>query len=505
MPGAEHLDDSRDPDDDLPEQVRIRREKRARLLEEGIEPYVVRVDRDRSLEEVRAAHPDLPPDTATGQTAGVTGRVIFVRNTGKLCFATLREGGVELQVMLSQANVGAESLARWKSDVDLGDHVYVRGEIITSKRGELSILAGEWALTAKALRPLPVAHKAMTEEARIRQRYVDLIVRPEARAMVATRSRVVSAIRRTLDNEGYIEVETPFLQSVQGGANARPFTTFYNAYDQNVFLRIALELYLKRCVVGGIDRVYELNRVFRNEGADSTHSPEFLMLEFYQAYADYNDVALLSQRIYQDAAVAAAGGLLIERPDGTVLDLSGDWPSGSLYEMTSEGAGVAVTPETSLDELRQIAAGLGIGVNPAWIAGKLVEEIFEHVCADQLAGPIFVRDYPIDTSPLVREHRSKPGVVEKWDLYINGMECGTGYSELVDPVIQRERLVAQAAAREAGDTEAMQIDEDFLRALEYGMPPTGGVGLGIDRMLQVLTGRGIRETILFPFVRPARD
>ena len=489
-------------DDDLPEQLRIRREKRDRLLSQGIEPYVVGVGRTTSLAAIRQKYPELAADTRTGERVGVTGRLIFMRNTGKLCFATLREGGVELQAMISLANVGEQSLARWKSDVDLGDHIFVEGEVITSRRGELSVMADSWTLTAKAIRPLPVAHKAMNEETRIRQRYADLIVRPEARQMVETRGAAIASIRRTLGDRGFIEVETPMLQAVQGGATARPFTTYYNAYDENVFLRIAPELFLKRCVVGGIDRVFEINRNFRNEGADSTHSPEFVMLEYYQAYADYDDVADLSREIYQQAALDAVGALQLERWDGSTIDLSGEWPKRSLYEMASEGAGTGLTPETSLDELRQVADRIGLKVNPAWVAGKVLEEIFEATNEDALAGPIFICDFPLDTSPLVREHRSIPGVVEKWDLYIDGMECGTGYSELVDPVIQRERFMEQAAQRAGGDVEAMQVDEDFLRALEYGMPPTGGVGLGIDRMLKVFTGRGIRETILFPFVKP---
>ena len=488
--------------DDLPEQLRIRRDKRDRLLEAGIEPYVVSVPRTTSLAEVRARFPELPADTQTGEQVGVTGRLIFMRNTGKLCFATLREGGVELQVMISLANVGEESLAHWKADVDLGDHIFAEGEVITSKRGELSVMATSWTLTAKAIRPLPVAHKPMNEETRIRQRYADLIVRPEARRMVETRGKAIASIRRTLGDRGYIEVETPMLQAVQGGATARPFTTHYNAYDQDVFLRIAPELFLKRCVVGGIDRVFEINRNFRNEGADSTHSPEFVMLEYYEAYADYNDVADLSREIYQQAAMDAVGSLAFERWDGSSIDLSGEWPKRSLYELASEGTGVRLTPETSLDELRSVADRVGIKVNPAWVAGKVLEEIFEATSEEVLEGPIFVCDFPLDTSPLVRAHRSIPGVVEKWDLYIDGMECGTGYSELVDPVIQRERFVEQASQRAGGDVEAMEVDEDFLRALEYGMPPTGGVGLGIDRMLKVFTGRGIRETILFPFVKP---
>jgi lysyl-tRNA synthetase class 2 len=490
------------PVDDLPEQMRVRREKLDRLREAGIEPYPVSVPRTHTLAEIRAAHPDLPSDVSTGEQVGVAGRVIFIRNTGKLCFATLREGaGTELQAMLSLDKVGPELLAAWKADVDLGDHVFVHGEVITSRRGELSVLADSWQLAAKALRPLPVAHKPMSEETRVRQRYVDLIVRPEARRMVDTRAAVIRSIRDTLAGRGYVEVETPMLQLTNGGATARPFSTHFNAFDTDVYLRIALELPLKRCIVGGIERVYEIGRVLRNEGADSTHSPEFAMLETYEAYADYNTMATLTQDLYQNAARAIFGSTTIQQFDGAEIKLGGDWPQLSLYDVVSEAVGEEITPETALETLRDIAEKRDIPVNPAWVAGKLVEELFEALCEDRLDGPVFVRDYPIDTSPLTRQHRTKPGVAEKWDLYIGRVERATAYSELVDPVIERDRLTAQSLAAAQGDPEAMQLDEDFLRALEYGMPPTGGMGLGIDRMMQVFTGRGIRETLLFPFVR----
>ncbi len=497
-------DEAPDPvDDELPEQLRVRRDKVDRMRAAGLDPYPVSVARTHTLAQVRAAYPDLPADTETGDRVGVAGRVIFVRNTGKLCFATLREGdGHELQAMLSLDKVGAEALAEWKSDVDLGDHVLVEGAVITSRRGELSVLADRWSMVAKALRPLPVAHKAMSEETRVRQRYVDLIVRPEAQRVARMRPAALSVIRTTLREVGYLEVETPMLQSVQGGATARPFITHFNAFDVDVYLRIALELHLKRCVVGGLDRVFELGRVLRNEGSDATHSPEFTMLETYEAYADYDTVAVLTRRLYQDVAVELFGSTLVTQLDGTEIDLGGEWPAVSLYESVSAAAGEEVTPTTPVADLTRIATAAGIEVNPAWSAGLLVEELLEALCGKQLDGPIFVRDYPIDTSPLTRKHRSKPGVTEKWDLYIGGVERATGYSELNDPIDQRQRLVEQALAAADGDLEAMQVDEDFLRALEYGMPPTGGMGLGIERMMQVFTGKGLRETILFPFVRP---
>ena len=375
--------------------------------------------------------------------------------------------------------------------------------MITSRHGELSVLADEWRLTAKTLRPLPVAHKPMSDEARVRQRYVDLVVRPEARRMVEVRYDVVRSLRDQLHRRGFLEVETPMLQVVQGGATARPFETHSNALDIDLFLRIAPELFLKRAVVGGIERVFEINRNFRNEGADSTHNPEFAMLEMYEAYSDYDRMATLTRELIQGCAVDVFGDTAVTHFDGTEYDLGGEWAHIRLYDAVSAAVGEDVTPATPLSRLREIGQARGIAVNPDWVAGKLVEEIFEELVQPTLQAPTFVRDYPLDTSPLVRAHRTDPGVAEKWDLYILGVERGTGYSELNDPLEQRERLADQARQAAAGDPEAMQLDEDFLRALEYGMPPTGGVGFGIDRLLQVLTGaRGIRETILFPLTRP---
>ncbi|MCP2270766.1 lysyl-tRNA synthetase, class II [Actinokineospora diospyrosa] len=489
--------------EDLPEQMRIRREKRARLLAEGVDPYPVELPRTHSLAEVRAAYPDLAADTATGDKVGVTGRVMFIRNTGKLCFATLREGdGTELQAMLSLNNVGEAALTAWKSDVDLGDHVFIAGEVITSRRGELSVLADEWRLAAKSLRPLPVAHKDLAEETRIRQRYVDLILRPRARDTVRSRAAVVRSLRESFHNRGFIEVETPMLQTMHGGATARPFVTKSNAMDMDLFLRIAPELYLKRCVVGGLEKVFEINRNFRNEGSDSSHSPEFAMLEYYEAYATYDSNAVMTRQLIQEAADAVFGSQVVTLADGTEYDLSGEWTTLTMYESLSTALGTEITPDTPADLLRKHAAGLELDVDPKYGHGKLVEELWEHLVGDHLHAPTFVRDFPVETSPLTRQHRSRPGVAEKWDLYVRGFELATGYSELVDPVVERERLEDQSRLGAAGDDEAMRLDEDFLRALEYGMPPSGGVGMGVDRLLMALTGLGIRETILFPLVRP---
>jgi lysyl-tRNA synthetase, class II len=492
-----------DPAEDLPEQMKVRRAKRDRMLAAGTPPYPVAVPRTATMAEIREKYADLPTDTASGDQASVAGRVIFIRNGGKLCFATLRDGdGTELQAMLSLDKVGAEALDEWKHVVDLGDLVSVTGEVITSRRGELSVLADSWAMSAKALRPLPVAHKPLSEETRVRQRYVDLIVRPQARDMVRTRAATVRSLRESLFRRNYLEVETPMLQLLHGGATARPFVTHSNALDIDLYLRIAPELFLKRAVVGGIDRVFEINRNFRNEGMDSSHSPEFAMLEAYQAYADYNVMQRMTQELVQEAAIATSGSTTVNHFDGTELDLGGDWPAITLFGSLSAALGEEVTVDTDLAQLQAYAEKVDLSVDPKWGPGKLAEELFEHLVAPTLQAPTFVRDYPEETAPLTRAHRETPGLTEKWDLYVRGFELGTAYSELVDPVVQRERLVVQARLAAGGDSEAMALDEDFLRAMEYGMPPAGGMGMGIDRLLMALTGLGIRETILFPLVRP---
>lgn len=490
------------PDDDLPEQLRVRRAKYDRLLgDPETAPFPVGVDRTHSLTQIREAYPELAADTETGRVVGVTGRVIFVRNGGKLCFAMLREGGAELQIMLSLDRVGGDSLAAWKADVDLGDLVFVRGEVISSRRGELSILADEWRLTAKALRPLPVAHKPLSEETRVRQRYVDLIVRPEARQMVQTRAAVTRSLRETLHSRGYLEVETPILQSVHGGATARPFHTHLNAFDLDMSLRIATELYLKRCIVGGIEKVYEIGPAFRNEGVDSTHSPEYTLLEAYESYGDYDTMAGLARALILEAA-AAVGVAVPVAGDGIEIDLAGPWRSVTVHAAVSEAVGEPITPDTPAEQLRRHAERLNVAVKPDWSAGEIVLELFEKLVEHSLMQPTFVKDYPVEVRPLARPHRDDPRLAEAWDLIIGGVELAPACSELVDPVEQRSRLLEQSLAAARGDPEAMQLDEDFLRALEYGMPPTGGIGLGVDRLVMLLTGRGIRETILFPLVKP---
>ncbi|TDE94329.1 lysine--tRNA ligase [Occultella glacieicola] len=490
--------------DDLPEQVRIRREKREKLLADGIEPYPVTLPVTDSIAGVRAAHPNLEPGTETDDVVGVTGRIVHLRNTGKLCFVTLQDGaGSRLQVMVSLAEVGQESLERFKAFVDLGDHFYAHGRVIASRRGELSVMADSWEIAAKAIRPLPTLHKESSEESRVRRRYLDLISRPAARDMVRTRAAVVRSLRDSLHASDFIEIETPMLQTMHGGATARPFMTHMNAFDIDLYLRIAPELFLKRAVVGGIDRVFEINRNFRNEGADSSHSPEFAMLEAYQAYGDYNTMATLTRELVQTAARDVFGGTVMTLSDGTEYEIGGEWQDLSLYLSLSEAAGVRITPQTPVSELLALAERVDVAINPAIATpGKVAEELWEHFVGQHLYAPTFVRDFPVDTSPLTRAHREIEGVVEKWDLYIRGFELGTAYSELVDPVIQRQRFEAQAQLAARGDVEAMRVDEEFLQAMEHGMPPSGGMGMGVDRLLMALTGQGIRETITFPLVKP---
>ncbi|HAM26912.1 MAG TPA: lysine--tRNA ligase [Microbacteriaceae bacterium] len=488
-------------DEELSEQTQVRLAKRARLIDSGAEAYPVSLPITTTIPAVRAKYPDLETDAATGDIVGLAGRVVHLRNTGKLCFASLQSGdGTRIQAMVSLAEVGEQSLEGWKDLVDLGDHVFVSGEVISSRRGELSVLVKEWKVAAKAVRPLPNLHVELSDETRVRSRYLDLIAREGARQMVRSRSKAVASLRKTFDDEGYIEVETPMLQTMHGGASARPFVTHSNAFDAQLFLRIAPELFLKRAVVGGIERVFEINRNFRNEGADSTHSPEFAMLEAYQAYGDYNQMADLTQQMIQNAALDAEGSHVVTWADGTRYDFGGEWDRVSMYDSLNAAAGWQITAETTLDELLALATSVGVEVQQP-THGKLVEELWEHFVKPGLHRPTFVMDFPVDTSPLVRAHRSRPGLVEKWDLYVHGFELATGYSELVDPVVQRERFVEQAKLAAAGDLEAMQLDEEFLRALEYGMPPSGGMGMGIDRLLMALTGLGIRETILFPLVK----
>jgi lysyl-tRNA synthetase, class II len=488
--------------DDLSEQESVRLAKLERLQAAGVEAYPVGVRRTTTNAELRSRFPDLAPDTETGEPVSVVGRVMLKRDGGKLCFATLRDGSGEVQVMLSLDRLGEQRLSDWKRDVDLGDHVSVDGEVVSSRRGELSVLAREWTMASKALRPLPEKwHGLADEETRVRRRYLDLIVSPDARRLVEARATVLRSLRDTLDRRGFLEVETPILQVMHGGAAARPFATHLNAFDLEMYLRIAIELSLKRLVVGGLERVYEIGRNFRNEGIDTTHSAEFTMLEAYEAYGDYDTIADLTRELVLDAA-RAIGSTVVPRAGGGELELDQPWRHVTVFDAVSAAVGEPVSPDTSIEDLTRLATASEVALQPAWGQGEIVLELYEQLVEHTLIEPTFVRDYPASVRPLARPHRDDPRLAEAWDLVVNGVELAPAYSELVDPVEQRRRLTEQSAKAAGGDPEAMQLDEDFLRALEHGAPPMGGLGIGVDRLIMLLTGFNIRDVITFPLLRP---
>ncbi|MFC7326599.1 bifunctional lysylphosphatidylglycerol synthetase/lysine--tRNA ligase LysX [Marinactinospora rubrisoli] len=491
----------------VPEQTRVRLAKAEAVRAAGRDPYPPGFARTGTCAEVRSRARELPPGTVTADPAAVGGRVVLVRDHGGVCFATLRDWSGDLQVLLSESGVGPAALRRWRAEVDLGDHVGVRGTVATSRTGEPSLAAAEWRLTAKCLRPLPDKRRGLADpEARVRRRHLDLVVDPDARDALRVRSALTLSLRRTLVERGFVEVETPILQPVHGGAHARPFVTHVNAYDMDLYLRIAPELYLKRLCVGGVDRVFELGRAFRNEGVSARHNPEFTLLEAYQAYADYHDMRALTQELIQRAATAAHGAPVVRRrrADGGIreVDIGGDWPVVTVNEAVSAAVGGEVTADTSEARLRALADRAGIALRPGGTRGGVLLELYERLVEARTELPTFYTDFPSDVCPLTRPHRDDPRLAERWDLVAFGMELGTAYSELVDPVEQRRRLTAQSLAAAAGDPEAMELDEDFLEALEYAMPPTGGLGLGVDRLVMLVTGRTIRETLPFPLVRP---
>ncbi|WP_432942859.1 bifunctional lysylphosphatidylglycerol synthetase/lysine--tRNA ligase LysX [Kribbella sp. CA-253562] len=489
------------PDRKLTEQERIRRAKLAAMVAAGIDPYPVTVPRTETLERIRALHENLPPDHHTGHQVSVTGRVVRLRDHGGLAFAQLQDGLDQLQVMLTAST--PEDLANWYRYVDIGDHVSITGEVVTSRRGELSVAATSWTMAAKCLHPLPDKRKGFTDpEARVRQRHLDLVMNPDSLRMLRHRSVAVRALRQGFEARGFTEVETPMLQAVHGGANARPFVTHINAYDTELFLRIAPELFLKRLGVGGLGKIFELNRNFRNEGADATHNPEFTSVEAYQPYADYHVMRELTRELLLETAVAVFGKPVVQR-DSEELDISGDWPVVTVHEAVSRATGVDIDSGTPVTHLRAVCAKHGVRAGFELTAGELVLELYDELVEPRTTLPTFYTDFPLETSPLTRGHRTDPRLAERWDLVAFGAEIGTAYSELVDPVEQRRRLTEQSLKAAAGDPEAMSLDEDFLAALEYALPPTGGLGLGVDRIVMMLTGQNIRSTLAFPFVRPA--
>ena len=470
--------------------------------EAGGEPYPYRFDRSHTLAEIRVAHGSLEPGSETEVRVAVAGRAMLIREQGKLIFATLKDRDDEIQLFVSKGVVGDDGFAAF-GDLDLGDWVGAEGVVMTTRKGELSVKVDRFVLLAKAVRPMPDKWKGLTDvDTRFRQRYADLIVNDDARRTFRIRHEMISSFRRTLAGKGFIEVETPVLHVEAGGAHARPFVTHHNALDMTLYLRIALELHLKRLIVGGMERVYEIGRIFRNEGLSPRHNPEFTMMELYQAFGDYSEVMDITEELIRTAAQDCLGTTVVSI-EGTDVDLADPWPRRRMIDLVSEGTGVDVHPAMPFDRLVAIAADHGITVEPHWTAGKVIDELFEAVAEQSLVRPTFVTGHPVDISPLARRDRHDEHLTERFELFVGGRELANGYSELNDPREQRMRFEDEQKLKEAGNVEAGTVDEDYLRALEYGMPPTGGLGIGMDRVAMLLAGvNTIREVILFPTLRP---
>jgi lysyl-tRNA synthetase class 2 len=502
MPGPSDASDDQ-PALDVPGERARRLADVEELRAQGVDPYPVRFDRDRTLGELRAEFGDLPPGSETDTSVRVAGRVLLIRRQGKLTFATVRDQSDGVQLFVSSDEIGDDAHDQFDK-LDLGDWVGVEGTVMTTRRGELSVKVRSFTLLAKALRPLPDKWHGLSDvDTRFRQRYVDLIVNPEVRRVFEIRFAAIAAIRRLLVERGFVEVETPTLGSELGGGTARPFVTYHNALDVDLYLRIALELPLKRLVVGGFERVFEIGRVFRNEGIDTTHNPEFTMLEAYQAFADYTEMMELTEALVVAAARAALDGQTVVEIGGARVDLAEPWPRAAMTDLIREHVGVDIRPSMTVDDARGVLDGLGLEYEEWWGAGRLTHEVYDVLVEPKIVRPTFVLDHPRETSPLARAHRDDPTLVERFEVVVDGAELANAYSELNDPVDQRERFEAEARARAAGDLEAGTVDEDYLRALEYGLPPTGGMGMGVDRLAMLLAGvTSIREVILFPTLRP---
>jgi lysyl-tRNA synthetase, class II len=473
----------------------------------GVDPYPVRFDRTHTLAAAREQWDGTTEaGTTTDDVVRIAGRVLLKRAQGKLIFAKVRDGSGELQLFVSQGELGPEEFARFGDEIERGDWVGVEGRVMKTKLGELSVNVSSFQLLSKSLRPLPEKwHGLADTDTRYRQRYVDLIANDDARRVFDIRFAAIGAMRRFLEARGFVEVETPVLHPVAGGATAKPFSTHHNALDVDLSLRIAPELYLKRLIVGGYDRVFELARVFRNEGLSTRHNPEFTMLELYESFADYFDMMRLTEELIADAARESIGTTTVEW-DGAKIDLSPPFERRTLIDLVREHAGVDVHPSHSVEELRATCDALGVPWEPSWRSGKLVLEIYEKTTEAKIAEPTFVCDYPREVSPLARVHRDDPTLTERFELIVHGRELANAFSELNDPVDQLRRFEAQASLKQLGDEEAQGIDADYVRALEYGLPPTGGMGLGVDRLVMVLAGvTSIREVILFPHMRPEAE
>ena len=464
-------------------------------------PY--RFERTASAAELQERYADLAPGTETGDEVSVAGRLMLRRVQGKLAFGTLQDGSGRIQLF---ATAAATPRFEEFGDLSLGDWIGVRGQVMTTRRGELSVQVGEWVVLAEARRPFPDKwHGIADPDTRYRQRYVDLWVTDEARDTLRARSTVVATLRRELEARGFVEVETPVLHPLPGGAHAKPFVTHHNALDMELYLRIAPELYLKRLVVGGFEKVFEIGRTFRNEGMGNRWNPEFTMLELYEAYADYGDMMSLIEELIAHLAIELHGTTELTY-DGRPLDLTPPWRRATMLDLIEEHAGVRVDPRLPVDELRRICEERGVPVDAGMGPGALVLELYEKTTEPELWAPVFVCDYPKEVSPLARDHREVPGLVERFEPIVAGREIGNAFSELTDPEEQRRRFEEQAARRAGGDEEAMVVDADYVRALEYGLPPTGGLGIGIDRVVMLLTGATtIRDVILFPTLRPEQN
>jgi lysyl-tRNA synthetase class 2 len=491
-------DEAERPERPTSELLAERRSKLERLREAGLEPFPHEFDGREQIVAVRARHEGLAAGEQSGDRARVAGRITARRGHGKAAFLDLRDGTGQIQLH-SRADVLGEDSHERLTGLDLGDFLGVEGEVFATKRGELTISVEDWSLLAKSLRPLPDDYYGLEDtETRYRHREVDLLANPEVRELFEIRARTIAAIRSWLDAEGFLEVETPVLQPLYGGALARPFTTHHNALDRDLYLRIATELYLKRCVVGGIERVYELGKDFRNEGISHKHNPEFTMLEWYEAYADYGDAADRLERLVSHVAERVLGTTRIER-DGRKIDLAPPWRRVTLRDAILERTGIDLESRPGRDELAA-AMGSEPDENEGW--GKLVDGLLSKLVEPELVEPTFVTDYPVELSPFAKRHRSDTGLVERWEAFVGGIEIANAFTELNDPDEQRRRFEAQRAEMKRGDEEAQPFDEAFIDALEYGMPPTAGVGLGIDRLVMLLTGaKTLREVVLFPAMR----
>jgi lysyl-tRNA synthetase, class II len=480
--------------------TRERLAKYRKVMEDGGFPYSFR--RTDTAAGLAERFGDLDPGASTGETVTVAGRLMNTREMGKLIFAPVTDGSGTLQLFVDKGTLGDDAFGAFR-DLDAGDWIGATGEVIVTKRGELSVRISEFVLLQKSLRPLPSKwHGLKDVEQRSRKRYLDLLANEDSRTVALTRAKIVSELRNQFEARGYVEVETPVLLIEATGATAKPFATNHHALHMDMYLRIATELYLKRLVVGGIEKVFEIGRIFRNEGIDSTHNPEFTMLESYEAYADYNDIMVLVEEVVAACAVAATGGTDITY-DGRALDLSGPYRRATMLELTQGAVGEDIDYDMSVADLGLLALKHGIEPEGHWGSGKLIEALFDELVEETLWEPTYVTEHPIETSPLARVHRVKPHVTERFELFIAGDEYANAFSELNDPFDQRARFESQAEAKAAGDEEAHPVDEDYIRALEYGLPPTGGLGIGVDRLVMLLTDKHhIREVILFPTMRP---